>query len=469
MDGKNELNHLIICREYPPASGGGIGTYASAISHLLAENGETVHVIAQLCPGAEKTIEKQFGGRLIIHRIVYEFRTSFFGLREKKSIDDKARQLLQSNWPPESFAWQATILAERLIHEEKIDIIEAQEFEAPLCYLQDRRINNKLQEKLPPLVVHLHSPTELIGRYNNWQTGHPDYTTAKNKESFSILAADALLCPSRYMSDQILQQFNLPKNNITVIPYPVTGPLHLKRSKEIWANGTICYVGRLEKRKGAIEWIDAAVKIAEKVPDVEFSFVGENVLGTDTMCGEEFVQKRIPKRLKKRFHFAGRQKREAVKGFLENARIGVIPSRWDNFPYACMEMMASGLPVIVSPEGGMKEMVTDSHNGWTSKKADTDELAKTLEKALKTSPDRLSKMGENASNDIRLLCDPQTIYKQHMAVKQRIVAEGAGQSLKQPDLSEIEKNAPYDPKRTVYNDRITIRKIISKLRYGLLY
>jgi hypothetical protein len=49
------MKHLIICREYPPAPPGGIGTYVDHISRLLGENGETGHVIGQLW---EKALNK---------------------------------------------------------------------------------------------------------------------------------------------------------------------------------------------------------------------------------------------------------------------------------------------------------------------------------------------------------------------------------------------------------------------------
>ena len=65
------MKHLIICREYPPASyhPGGIGTYVNHISQLLAEHGETVHVITQMWGGAPKKNEEKIGGRLVIHRL----------------------------------------------------------------------------------------------------------------------------------------------------------------------------------------------------------------------------------------------------------------------------------------------------------------------------------------------------------------------------------------------------------------
>jgi len=52
------MKHLILCREYPPAPGGGIGAYVWHISRLLAESGESVHVIAQAWEGAEGPLEE---------------------------------------------------------------------------------------------------------------------------------------------------------------------------------------------------------------------------------------------------------------------------------------------------------------------------------------------------------------------------------------------------------------------------
>src|SRR5437016_14504407 len=134
------MKHLIICSEYPPTGSGGIGTYVDNISRLLAGHGETVHVISQIWQGAEKQIEKKVSGRLIVHRLPFEDWTSFIG--RKLHPDVKSRRgkgLHQSSYPPQCFSWQAGLLAEQLIEQEGIDIIEAQEFEAPLYYLQLRR------------------------------------------------------------------------------------------------------------------------------------------------------------------------------------------------------------------------------------------------------------------------------------------------------------------------------------------
>ena len=126
------MKHLIICREYPPAPSGGIGTYVLHLANLLASSGETVHVIGQLWKGAEQPVEEKCNGRLIIHRLPLVDWTNP-GFRPSPHIQDEiAVALFQTDFFPQSFSWQASLLTEKLINQEGIDIIEAQDYEAPL-------------------------------------------------------------------------------------------------------------------------------------------------------------------------------------------------------------------------------------------------------------------------------------------------------------------------------------------------
>src|SRR5262245_18954617 len=107
------MKHLIIGREYPPAPGGGIGTYCWYMSQLLAEHGEAVHVIAQQWHGAEKDVEEQDGGRLVVHRVPLEDWTTLWGPKPSPAIESQqARALFASPFYPQSFSWQAALLAE---------------------------------------------------------------------------------------------------------------------------------------------------------------------------------------------------------------------------------------------------------------------------------------------------------------------------------------------------------------------
>ncbi len=430
------MKHLILCPEYPPApmSAGGIGTYVFHISRLLAAAGETVHVIGQLWAGAPKELEVLYDGRLIIHRV--PVGNGDF-LNPGDSISRERIQELDglhaSNYPPQSFSWQACHLTERLVINEDIDVIESQEYEAPLYYFQLRRALGWGPKKHPPCFVHLHSPTKMIAQYNDADSYHPYFLTAARLEAHSIAAADGLLCPSRYLAGQAETHFALPKDSIQVIALPIGDNKVIDRDQETWEHGSVCYVGRLERRKGILEWIDAAVTIAPDYPEVKFDFLGENCLGTQQISGKQLIASRIPKKMRSRFRFRGPQKRSQLSHFLVQARMAVVPSRWENFPNTCVEAMSSGLPVIASPEGGMAEMIVDGQNGWLAANAYPDGLAGALKRALDTKPDKIARMGQTAARDIRRICDNQAILKRHLEFRTRLVRQGAEKSLYLPE------------------------------------
>lgn len=441
------MKHLIVCREYPPAPGGGIGTYVYNISRLLAQSGEQVHVIAQRWDGAEHPIEQRCDGRLIIHRVPFEAENSFLCPKPHPLLQSaEGRVLFKSGFHPLCFSWIAACLAEQIVQEEGIDIIEAQEFEAPLFHFQMRRALGLGPKHCPPCLIHLHSPYELIARHNDWNQHLPFIAIARQLENFSIAAADALICPSRYLARWAEAQHDLEEGRVRVIPYPLgTVPL-LRRDSQIWQNGTICYVGRLERRKGVLEWIDAAVQMAPQYPTAVFEFVGRNILGRNRVESEYLVQRLIPLGLKSRFRFHGEQNRAAIPGFLAGARMTVVPSRWENFPYGCVEAMASGLPVIASRQGGMAEMIEDGCSGWLAGTPGKAGLAEALRRALATSPKWVAKMGTNAAERINYLCHEPRVLEQQMDLREQAVRRGARPvSQVPPKLPLLGKPVAYKP------------------------
>ncbi|MBI5029977.1 MAG: glycosyltransferase [Chloroflexi bacterium] len=434
------MKHLLVCREFLPAPGGGIGVYAFCISRLLAECGETVHVISQQWQGAEKSIEEKFDGRLVIHRIPFEDWTALSNHRSHPHLkSDLKLSLFASNFYPQGFSWQASRLIEQLVESEGIDLIEAQEYEAPLYYFQMRRALGMGPRRQPPCFVHLHSPTRFVAQHNNWDMAAPDVVMAMRLEAHSIQTADAVLCPSHYLANQAKSEFGV--DQVHVIPLPIGNNPLIERTAETWERGSICYVGRLERRKGILEWIDAAVMVARENPTVQFDFVGENVLGTPRYSGEELVEQRIPNDLRTRFHFHGAQKRTALSSYLYHARIAVVPSRWENFPNTCVEAMCSGLPVIASRQGGMAEMIRDGSTGWLAATQDSAGLAQALERALQASPTQLAEMGCQASEDIRAYCDNRKIVDKHIEFRTRLVKRGTQRSFHLPSDGTIEANS----------------------------
>ena len=426
------MKHLILCREYPPAPSGGIGVYARLFSRLLAERGETVHVIGQLWEKSTDRIERECEGRLIIHRVPYENGASLFPRKPHPALDRHMdRSLFASEFPQQCFAWRAALLAERLVKDENIDLIEAQEYEAPLYYFQLRRALGLGPARRPPCVVHLHSPTEFIARHNDWDQSLPGLMTARRLEEYSLAAADAVLSPSRYLAREAETHFGLAAGAVTVIPYALGDSQIVSRRAEIWSRGSICYSGRLEPRKGVLEWIDAAIRAAPDFPTARFVFIGADTLDKGNSV-RATMERRIPGALRSAFRFYGERPRETLPRLFAEARLAVVPSRWENFPFSCMEAMGSGLPVIASSAGGMAEMIDDGESGWLAESTQPDQLAEALRRALATHPDKLAEMGARAAVQVRHYCGNDKVVEARVAFHDQVMQQGAARSLRLP-------------------------------------
>ncbi len=440
------MHRLLISREYPPAPGGGIGTYAGHIARALADAGDTVHVISQRWPGAEAPRETRPDGRLVVHRLPVERPGWLFGTRAHRALPTGiATALWHAGGAAAAFAWQAAALAEALIVSEPIELIEAPEYEAPLYYLMLRRAQGLAPAARPPCMVHLHSPTALLAVANGEEPSLPRSRALAALENQCIRAADGLLCPSRYLTDQVTAHVGLPAGAIAIIRYPLGGASPVLRPPSAWANGPILYVGRLELRKGILEWLQAAVALASEDPSLHFEFVGADHL--DYQVGGD-AWSRIPPRLRSRFVFRGPLDRGRLEERLAAARLAIVPSRWENFPYTCIEAMASGLPVVVSPDGGMSEMVVHDATGWIARSHHPDDLADAVRQALRRSPAELALVGAQAANAVARLCDEQQVVAGHQDLARQVIATGT-RNLAQLDgwpreASRCRQRAPGD-------------------------
>ena len=417
------MRHLIICREYPPSSYpmGGIGSYVRHISLLLAEHGETVHIIGERWKGAPEAVETFCAGRLIVHRVPMDAAPG-----QPDGEDREARALFATRFPPQAFAWRAARLAERLIEEEAIDCIEAQEWEAPLYYFLLRRSLGLGPSRRVPCIVHLHSPTEFCVRHNAWDLGRPDFVLMQRLEEYTIRHADARLCPSKFLARVAAERYELGADGVRSIPLPLGGTnAPLLRQARTWVDGSILYVGRLEPRKGVLEWTAAAMQVAARHPQLRFEYVGADLPYTERQSVKQTLERMIPASLRANFVFHGEQPRSALPGFLKNARIAVVPSRWENFPNTCLEALCSGIPVLATRQGGMAEMIEDGRTGWLASTADPAELAATLERALATPPNTLAEMGRLASESIDRICNNGRIVDAHLEFRRQVVNAAA--------------------------------------------
>ena len=110
------------------------------------------------------------------------------------------------------------------------------------------------------------------------------------------------------------------------------------------------YVGRISKEKE----LDFLARVAGKIPKsagVTFAFVGEGPF-------LEELKRKVPQGI-----FTGVLHGEELAQAYASADLFVFPSTTDTYGNVVVEAMASGLPVVVSNQGGPAELLRDPKDG----------------------------------------------------------------------------------------------------------
>lgn len=131
--------------------------------------------------------------------------------------------------------------------------------------------------------------------------------------------------------------------------------LNIPRHKKI-----VFYSGHMEERKGVRVIMQAAVAIFEQQPELPIHFV---ICGNKP--GEELRYLEVVRgtAAEAAVTFAGY--RTDIAGLMRSSFMGVIASTgWDSFTMSSVEMMASGLPMVVSNLQGLGETIEMGVNGW---------------------------------------------------------------------------------------------------------
>jgi len=88
-------------------------------------------------------------------------------------------------------------------------------------------------------------------------------------------------------------------------------------------------------------------------------------------------------------------KRKDVAELRAVSDVFVLPSLWEGMPNAMFDAMASGMPMIVTPVGGIPEVVKDNESALFVKAADSRSLTEAIMR-LKKDTELRKKLGENA-------------------------------------------------------------------------
>jgi glycosyltransferase involved in cell wall biosynthesis len=133
-------------------------------------------------------------------------------------------------------------------------------------------------------------------------------------------------------------------------------------------------VGRLEEQKGHRYLLDAFAQVLGVVSDAHLVLAGDGTLrGALAQQAERLG-------IEHRVHFLGHCR--GVQTILDASDVFVLPSLWEAMPFALLEAMASGLPVVATAVAGVPELVVEGETGLLAPPATVDPLRDALLRTL---------------------------------------------------------------------------------------
>lgn len=125
---------------------------------------------------------------------------------------------------------------------------------------------------------------------------------------------------------------------------------------EVWGREkVVLFLGRITFQKGPEYFVRAARIVVDHLPNVRFVMAGTGDLFPS------MVELAADLEIGKFFHYTGFLNQEAVNRIYQISDLYVMPSVSEPFGIAPLEAMKNGVPVIVSKQCGVREILPDSH------------------------------------------------------------------------------------------------------------
>jgi glycosyltransferase involved in cell wall biosynthesis len=237
--------------------------------------------------------------------------------------------------------YKYSIVASVIAEENDFDIIHAHDWLAYPAGIAAMEVSGK------PLVIHVHA-TDFDRSGGN---ANPDvYRIEKN----GMDAASKIITVSNLTRDIVINKYFIDPDKVETV-YNAVEPLHFV--EDIGANKgfddkVVTFLGRITLQKGPEYFIEAAYKVLKVMKNVRFVMAGSG----DMM--ERMMRRAASLKITDRFHFTGFLKGKDVFTMLTLSDVYIMPSVSEPFGISPLEAMQSNVPVIISKQSGVSEILT---------------------------------------------------------------------------------------------------------------
>ena len=235
------------------------------------------------------------------------------------------------------YAVVASVIAE----EYDFDIIHAHDWLAYPAGIAAMEVSGK------PLVIHVHA-TDFD---RSGGSVNPDvYRIEKN----GMDAASKIITVSNLTRDIVIHKYFINPDKVETVynavePVKISERLMLKKGFD---EKVVTFLGRITMQKGPEYFIEAAYKVLQVMDNVRFVMAGSG----DMM--ERMMRRAAALKITDRFHFTGFLKGADVFSLLDMSDVYIMPSVSEPFGISPLEAMQSNVPVIISKQSGVAEILT---------------------------------------------------------------------------------------------------------------
>ncbi|MBD2508890.1 glycosyltransferase family 4 protein [Nostoc muscorum FACHB-395] len=236
-----------------------------------------------------------------------------------------------------------------------------------------------------PIILHAHG-----SQFHLFYAGLPKW--AQKLLSWVICKCRRLIVLSESWKSFYIENLGLKPEQVVVLYNPVKFPYEVPyRSASVKVN--LLFLGRIGQRKGAFDLIKA------------FSFLPTEYKNRSSliMAGDGDIEeaRNLITTLNLQNYiqlpgWIGSNERDIL---LSKADVFVLPSYNEGLPLAMLEAMAWELPVIVTPVGGIPEIVTQSENGLIVNPGSVEQLSDAIRSLIENEDLRLS-LGSKARKSV---------------------------------------------------------------------
>jgi glycosyltransferase involved in cell wall biosynthesis len=361
--------------EFPPHISGGLGTASYGLTKGMTtmEDMEVIFVVPKVWGDEDQSMVKVIGA----NKVPVAFRHVYYKgfSRQVEKIEVSSRIVPYTD--PEDF-WKLTrsevsankmfvhindegkvdfsgcynnnlmeeihkysVVAAIIAADNNFDVIHAHDWLAYPAGIAAKEVSGK------PLVIHVHA-TDFDRSGGNV---NPDVFRIEKR---GMDAASKIITVSNLTRDIVINKYHIDPAKVETV-YNAVEPVNI--SEEIYTlkafdDKVVTFLGRITLQKGPEYFIEAAYKVLQVMKNVRFVMAGSG----DMM--ERMIRRAASLRITDRFHFTGFLRGNDVFTMLKMSDVYIMPSVSEPFGISPLEAMQSNVPVIISKQSGVAEILT---------------------------------------------------------------------------------------------------------------